>query len=307
MGYCLIVKVGKAMKMENDRYEALIQQEAKVWSEAALSLADRVKPDWQQVKRLPHQAVIHARHVELILSKIRPGWRVLEIGCASGWFSLEMARRGAHVLGIDVASGAIDLARQYAQTVPVAGSVRYEVADVNRMSLETEHYDLIVASGVLHHLVEVENVLEQCRKALMPEGLLYVFDAFDTPKINALISGALMLILPTHLGYREKFRHLFRLRRNALEHVTASIEARGLSPFEGYGRHQEPINILEKKFGASFFVESSAFVDYVIAQLNLPDPMIITLGRFIGFFDGILVKLHLLKGLNYVFIGTPRK
>ena len=37
---------------------------------------------------------------------------VLEFGCASGWLSLEMARHGARVEGIDIAESAIAVARE---------------------------------------------------------------------------------------------------------------------------------------------------------------------------------------------------
>jgi 2-polyprenyl-3-methyl-5-hydroxy-6-metoxy-1,4-benzoquinol methylase len=295
------------MEPQNDQYETLLKEEGKVWGDEALKTAAKIAPDWQEMRRLPHHAVLSVPHIEYILSKIQPGWRVLEIGCASGWLSLEMARRGASVRGIDVASDAIALAQRYAQTVTLPGSVEFSVADVNSMTLETEHFDLIVASGVIHHLAKVDNVLTQCQKALLPNGLLYISDAFDTPKINALINGGLMFLLPTHLTYAEKFRHLLRLRGQALEHVTASIEAKGLSPFEGYGRHQTPIQILREKFNTVRFEEFSAFTGYIIAQLNLPDPVISILGHILYFFDTVLVKMHLLHGLNYIFVGTPRE
>jgi hypothetical protein len=76
MGRGAIGKVCKMRETEADQYEAIIRQKGKIWSEAALSMAVRVKPDWQQVERLSHQAVIHAKHFELILSRIRPGWQV---------------------------------------------------------------------------------------------------------------------------------------------------------------------------------------------------------------------------------------
>src|SRR5262249_45476450 len=145
-----------------------------------------------------------------------------------------------------------------------------------------------------------------CRKALLPDGVLYISDAFDTPRANALVGGVLMFVLPTQLSYLEKIRHVFRLRGQVLDRVSASIEARGLSPFEGYGRHQEPIQILRKKFETVHFEEFSAFTGYVIAQIKLPDSAIIVLGRILNFFDRLLVKTKILHGLNYIFIGKPR-
>jgi 2-polyprenyl-3-methyl-5-hydroxy-6-metoxy-1,4-benzoquinol methylase len=293
--------------MQPEQYSALLAQEGQTWGEAARDLSRRVKPDWQEVKRLPHHVILHGRHIERLLSLIQPGWRVLEIGCSSGWLSLEMARRGAHVEGIDVAESAIEIAREYAAENPPSGSVEYAVADINYMPLPEGKHDLIVAIGVLHHLVEVEDVLDRVRKALRPSGLLFVSDALDTPRANALVAGALLMLLPTRLGYREKFSHLFRLRGQAVAHLRDSIEAKGLSPFEGYGRHQQPEARIQQKYNVKEVQYESAFVGYIIAQLNLPDRGIITVGRVLSWFDNALVKLHLLPGLNYVLTATPQR
>lgn len=290
--------------MDREQYNELISREGQVWGNAAQDSARTVKPDWHDMQFLPHHVILHGKHINKLLSLIKPGFRVLEIGCSSGWLSLEMARRGAEVRGIDVAESAIQLARQYAQVTPPVGSVEYEVIDINYTPLPEDTYDLIVAMGVLHHLVEAESVLERCQKALRPGGVLFVSDALDTTTANSLVAGALMMILPTHLNYREKFHHLFRLRGSAVAHLKDSIEAKGLSPFEGYGRHQQPLALVKEMFQVTDIQYESAFVGYIIAQVKLPRWGIIAVGRILSVFDALAVKLHLLQGLNYVLMAT---
>lgn len=290
--------------MDREQYQELISREGQVWGKAAEDSARTVRPDWQDMQFLPHHVILHGKHVRKLLSLIKPGYRVLEIGCSSGWLSLEMARRGAEVKGIDVAESAVQLARQYAQENPPVGSVEYEVVDINYAPLAEESYDLIVAMGVLHHLVEAEAVLARCKKALRPGGILFVSDALDTATANSLVAGALMMILPTHLSYREKFQHLFRLRGSAVSHLKDSIEAKGLSPFEGYGRHQQPLTLIKDRFRVIDIQYESAFVGYIIAQVKLPRRGIIAVGRVLSVFDALAVKLHLLQGLNYVLMAT---
>lgn len=292
--------------IDHHHYDALIKEEGRVWGALEADLANIMRPDWQAMQHLPHNVLLHAKHINALLSRIRPGWQVLEIGCGTGWLSLEMARRGAHVEGIDVAETSIQIARQYADDYPSAGSIDYAVADINHKTLEPAHYDLIVAQGVLHHLVELPTVLDQFRAALKPSGILYVSDILDTPRANTLIAGGFMMVLPTHLSYREKLSHLFRLRRSVLGHMRDSIEAKGLSPFEGLGRQHHPLDLIKDKFMIERIWHESAFTGYLIAQLRLSDRWVIRSGRIINWLDKALVRLKLLQGLNYVLIASLR-
>jgi len=284
-------------------YEHLLAEEARVWGNIALQ---KSRPDWSFVQQMPYQVVYGAEPLRRLIDRVQPGWRVLELGCSSGWLSLEMARRGADVEGIDVAEAAIALAQAYALVHPPSGSVTYRAADINYLPLQTETYDLIVCIGTLHHLAEVEAVMERIHAALKPTGLFYMSEPLDTPPSNALIAGGLMMLLPTHLSYWEKARHLFRLRGQAISHMKDSIEAKGLSPFEGYGRHQDPLELARTLFNIHKYDENNAFTGYVMAQLKMPDSWAIVVGRVLYALDQILTQFKLLRGLTYV-IHAGRK
>src|SRR5262245_8508096 len=130
--------------IDHEQYDVLIKEEGRVWGEIEADLVRKVPPDWGSMRRLPHHVLLHAKHIEALLSRIQPGWQILEVGCATGWLSLEMARRGAHVESIDVAASAIQIAQRYAKDHPTKGTVEYRVDDINQKKLETAKYDLIV-------------------------------------------------------------------------------------------------------------------------------------------------------------------
>ncbi len=291
------------MQSNND-YDSLIAQEGAVWGGAARDFANRVPPDWQIMRERPPHNIIYRRQIDALLNSIEPGSRVLEVGCWSGWLSLEMARRGAFVTGIDVAADALEIARDYAAAHPPQGSVEYKLLDINSATLPAATYDLIVGVGVLHHLVEVRHVLEQFRAALKPGGWLFIEDTFErTPRLNTLLCGGLLMILPTHLTYREKWGHLFRLRSAALSHMADSVEAKGLSPFEGYGRHQRADDLIPDYLTVHSMQTNSAFTGYIIQQLRLPPRAITVLGRALNLFDCLAIRLRLLRGLNYTLLA----
>ena len=61
-------------------------------------------------------------------------------------------------------------------------TVRTLQADIREVSLPSEHYDIIMAAAVLHHLrsdAEWEQVLSKLRDALEPDGSLWVSDLVD--------------------------------------------------------------------------------------------------------------------------------
>jgi 2-polyprenyl-3-methyl-5-hydroxy-6-metoxy-1,4-benzoquinol methylase len=124
----------------------------------------------------------------------KPGARVLDLGCGTGWLSLELARRGAHVTGLDVSATNLKLARYMAETnernfpflyqnflgMPLNlrdfGSIDYQYADLNNVSLPREEYDAVVVWDSLHHVASLERLFEEVRGALKPEGVFLGVD-----------------------------------------------------------------------------------------------------------------------------------
>src|SRR5579864_322451 len=157
--------------MTGQSYQKLLDQEGQVWGEAARHVTESTAPDWRYMRRTPAVVFVYSPYLNSLLNRIRPGWRVLEIGCSSGWLSLEMARHGAQVEGIDIAPAAIQIAQQYATAnpPPAPGSVTYRIADINTLTLKPSGYELVVVVGALHHLAEVQGVLEQIQQALAPQ------------------------------------------------------------------------------------------------------------------------------------------
>jgi tRNA (mo5U34)-methyltransferase len=80
------------------------------------------------------------------------GWSVLDIGCNGGFYSVELARRGAHVLGIDVEPLYLKQARWVAQQWALQGQVQFMLADVYDLIWQRRTFDLVWFTGVFYHL-----------------------------------------------------------------------------------------------------------------------------------------------------------
>jgi tRNA (mo5U34)-methyltransferase len=80
------------------------------------------------------------------------GWRALDVGCNAGFYSFELARRGADVLGIDVDEHYLRQARWARERVEVEGSTEFRRLGAYELARLEETFDLVLFMGVLYHL-----------------------------------------------------------------------------------------------------------------------------------------------------------
>ncbi|HEX4666452.1 MAG TPA: TIGR04290 family methyltransferase [Chthoniobacterales bacterium] len=80
------------------------------------------------------------------------GWRALDVGCNAGFYSFELARRGADVTGIDLDSHYLAQARWAAKRMDLAGRVQFEQIQVYELARRPEQFDLVLFMGVFYHL-----------------------------------------------------------------------------------------------------------------------------------------------------------
>lgn len=76
---------------------------------------------------------------------ITPGLRVLDLGCGDGTTALPAARRGADVLGIDIASNLVEAGNRRAQDSGLA-NCRFQEGDASDLrELEDDSFDLVIS------------------------------------------------------------------------------------------------------------------------------------------------------------------
>ncbi|HML23678.1 MAG TPA: class I SAM-dependent methyltransferase [Aggregatilinea sp.] len=284
-------------------YQQRLDGESALWGEVAAQQAAECPPEWRYHRQQRQNAIMHTANIDQLLGTIQPGMTTLELGCNAGWLTLAMAQQGADALGLDISAPAIDIARGYYEAIRerVPGTARYEVTDLNTLQLEPETYDVIAAKGVLHHLPDLDHVITQVYAALKPGGLLWVSDTNgDEATTTALVAGALTLVLPTQVPYRDKLAGLMRFRGQAASRVKASIQADGLSPFEGAGREHNWLSMIEQCFTIEQRLEHPAVTGYVTAQLTLPDWIALPFLRVLYTVDCALVGRGLLHNTGVV-------
>lgn len=80
------------------------------------------------------------------------GWTVLDIGCNAGFYSFELARRGAQVTAIDHDPRYLRQAQWAAEQLDLADRVEFRRQQIYDLARDSTQYDLVWFMGVFYHL-----------------------------------------------------------------------------------------------------------------------------------------------------------
>ncbi|HWG83907.1 MAG TPA: TIGR04290 family methyltransferase [Deinococcales bacterium] len=99
------------------------------------------------------------------------GLTALDIGCNAGFYSFELARRGAQVTAIDLDEHYLSQARWAAEQYGLADRLSFRSMQVYDLAHEPEQYDIVWFMGVLYHLryplLGLDIVAQKTRKLLV--------------------------------------------------------------------------------------------------------------------------------------------
>lgn len=109
------------------------------------------------------------------------GKRVLDVGCGGGILADAMARRGAEVLGIDLADKALKVAQLHAIEAATPRVAYREIA-VEALAAEMPAgFDVVTCMEMLEHVPEPASVVSACARLVRPGGWVF----FSTIHRNA--------------------------------------------------------------------------------------------------------------------------
>lgn len=92
------------------------------------------------------------RQISAHLPKDMHGMRALDIGCNAGYYSFELAKRGAEVTAIDIDEHYLNQALWAAKLLKLDNRIEFRHAAVYELARSHETWDLVWFMGVLYHL-----------------------------------------------------------------------------------------------------------------------------------------------------------
>jgi demethylmenaquinone methyltransferase/2-methoxy-6-polyprenyl-1,4-benzoquinol methylase len=156
-----------------------------------------------------------------------PGRRVLDIGCGTGGVTLACAARGAHVVGVDIDAGMLEVARK--KSVPTNGDVEWMELGVAEI---TDHFEPATFDAVVSCLVFSELSAQEQTYALKVA-------------LSVLVPGGEVVIADEILPRGALRRGLHRLRRAPRHALTYLLTQTTTRPVRGLARSMTAAGFVE--------------------------------------------------------------
>lgn len=157
--------------------------------------------------KLAPGSMTHVEHIARYrwAAQLADGRDVLDAACGVGYGAHLLHAAGARsVTGIDAFAGAIVEARERGRE-----GVRFEIGDLRELPFDEDRFDLVVCFEAIEHVVEQEQVLDEIKRVLRPDGVV----AISTP-----IAGVIEIHNPHHVAELAP-DELHRLLRGRFDNV----------------------------------------------------------------------------------------
>lgn len=112
-----------------------------------------------------------SRRAKLLLQFIKAKEKVLEIGCGAGEFSFYLAKTGAKIIGIEITSEIVKLAKKEVK----AKNISFQQGDIHHLPFAPSSFDSVVGNSILHHL-NLPVALSEIRRVLKKDGKIIFFE-----------------------------------------------------------------------------------------------------------------------------------
>lgn len=117
----------------------------------------------------------HTRYHEFFIARVRPGERVLDVGCGNGAVAYDLVKKsGAEVVGIDHSQKNITQAQNRYQHQ----RLHFMVGDALK-DLPNERFDVVILSNMLEHVEHRPAFLKRVQKMIHPSRFLLRVPLFE--------------------------------------------------------------------------------------------------------------------------------
>jgi arsenite methyltransferase len=126
---------------------------------------------------------------------LKPGERVVDIGCGPGFLCESMAVAvgpSGRVVGIDISQDLLDFATKHKSSDPV----EYRAGNATALPVDAGQFDIAVSTQVIEYVADVEAALREMARVLRPGGRAFIVDTdFDSWVWHAADAERMALIM----------------------------------------------------------------------------------------------------------------
>ena len=246
--------------------------------------------------------------------------KLLEVGCGPGHMSLELARQGYHVTGIDLSKKCIETAQETAEQDPwlsKRGPINYIVGDfLDTKYWQPKSFDAVVFIGALHHFPDQVAVAKQITNILIDDGIVLIHEPTRDrmTKGNAAFIHLVRLLLSQSNGFYQDItipdnRTEYRNQVDKLFYEMRYEEPTGekkQSVLDNEAGFMEMMNALQPYFRQIHFQERYAFFHELIGGLRFSEEKNKRLAWYFRHADAELCRLGVLQPTEFFYVGQKR-
>jgi 2-polyprenyl-6-hydroxyphenyl methylase/3-demethylubiquinone-9 3-methyltransferase len=136
------------------------------------------------------------------------GRRIVDVGCGGGILSEAMARKGAQVLGIDLAERSLKVAQLHAMEAGIDNVYYREIAAEVLADEQAGQFDIVTCMEMVEHVPDPAAIVAACAKLVKPGGWVFLSTLNRSPKsfLFAIVGAEYLLrMLPAGTHEYAKF------------------------------------------------------------------------------------------------------
>ena len=181
------------------------------------------------------------------------GQRVLDVGCGGGILADSMARKGAHVMGIDLATKALRVAQLHALEAQT-DNIQYREVSVEQLAQEQPaSFDVVTCMEMLEHVPDPESVVKACAELVKPGGWVF----FSTLNRNVQSFAQAIVAAEYLLNLLPRGTHEYAKMIKPSE-LAGFCRSAGLNVLHAKGLQHNPIT-------GRYWLSANTSVNYMIA------------------------------------------
>jgi SAM-dependent methyltransferase len=243
--------------------------------------------------------------------------RILDAGCGPGYFSLELARAGHHVVGVDISERSIEIARKTLAENPFKmqfGSLEYRVLPFQEA---TGAYDAVLFSGTLHHFPDPEKNIRLAFDLLKAGGLILCYEpCHEEWRLEDAAQVALMRLLLSLTGSwyepflgtdicRDEVEFENYVKDIHTEYITErdKTEPAGQSPNDNSSPGSAIIAALRHHLIELEYKPGFSFIYRLLGGLRGSEKVVSALANLLALYDQVAVKRGYMKSNGFFFVG----
>jgi len=187
---------------------------------------------WFMNTRVHNERMVSKCERLLGFAELGEGLEYLEIGCGNGTLCKHVAQKyRMNVTGVDVAPDQIGRAQMGAADAP---NLRFMVLDAEELPFDDGSFDIVLSSGVMHHIRTWRDVLEEIGRVMKHGGYFVFWDIVYARWVAELGESRLGRMLAGRYGFPTLEGAESFVRRNHLREVFSTESVMTLSPFSQY-------------------------------------------------------------------------